>query len=86
MRRRDFAGAVVTGALAGGLATTAQAATQTDYLMAWGMLDAYSWLQNYGSKRPNGMLKRPSLYDANYQPKSLRQAMAAAFRNAPPPA
>jgi GH35 family endo-1,4-beta-xylanase len=30
------------------------------------------------------MLKRPSLYDGNYQPKPLRQAIAAAFRNAPP--
>lgn len=30
------------------------------------------------------MLKRPSLYDDNYQAKSLRQAIAAAFRNAPP--
>jgi endo-1,4-beta-xylanase len=56
---------------------------QTDYLMAWGMMDPYSWLQNYGGKRPDGMLKRPSLYDGNYQPKPLRQAIAAAFRNAP---
>ena len=57
---------------------------QTDYLMAWGMLDNYSWLQQFGGKRPDGMLKRPSLYDGNYQPKPLRQAIAAAFRNAPP--
>src|SRR5258706_3777486 len=57
---------------------------QTDYLMAWGMMDHYSWLQNFGGKRPDGMLKRPSLYDDNYQPKPLRQAIAAAFRNAPP--
>jgi endo-1,4-beta-xylanase len=56
---------------------------QTDYLMAWGMMDHYSWLQNFG-KRPDGMLKRPSLYDDNYQAKPLRQAIAAAFRNAPP--
>jgi len=56
---------------------------QTDYLMAWGMMDHYSWLQTSG-KRPDGMLKRPSLYDDNYQPKPLRQAIAAAFRNAPP--
>ena len=55
---------------------------QTDYLMAWGMMDHYSWLQNFG-KRPDGMLKRPSLYDDNYQPKALRQAIAASFRNAP---
>ena len=57
---------------------------QTDYLMAWGMLDNYSWLQLYGDKRPDGMIKRPSPYDGNYQPKPLRQAIADAFRNAPP--
>jgi endo-1,4-beta-xylanase len=56
---------------------------QTDYLMAWGMMDHYSWVQNFG-RRPDGMLKRPSPYDDNYQPKPLRQAIAAAFRNAPP--
>jgi endo-1,4-beta-xylanase len=55
---------------------------QVDYLMAWGMMDHYSWVQQFG-KRPDGMLKRPSLYDDNYQPKLLRQAIADAFRNAP---
>ena len=55
-----------------------------DYVMAWGMMDNYSWLQLYGGKRPDGMFKRPSLYDDNYQPKALRQAIAASFRNAPP--
>ena len=55
---------------------------QTDYLMAWGMMDHYSWLQNFG-RRPDGRIKRPSLYDDNYQPKLLRQAIADAFRNAP---
>lgn len=57
---------------------------QTDYLTAWGMVDNYSWLQLYGGKRPDGMIKRPSLYDGNYQPKPMRQAIAEAFRNAPP--
>jgi endo-1,4-beta-xylanase len=57
-----------------------------DYMMAWGMLDQYSWLQvkEYGGRRPDGMPMRPSLYDDNYHPKPLRQAIAAAFRNAPP--
>jgi endo-1,4-beta-xylanase len=55
---------------------------QTDYLMAWGMLDHYSWLQKFGI-RPDGMLKRPSPYDDDYRPKPLRQAIADAFRNAP---
>ena len=56
-----------------------------DYVMAWGMVDHYSWLQfkDSGGRRPDGMLMRPSLYDDNYQPKPLRQAIAAAFRNAP---
>jgi endo-1,4-beta-xylanase len=56
-----------------------------DYMMAWGMVDHYSWLQvkEYGGRRPDGMPMRPSLYDDNYQPKPLRQAIAAAFRNAP---
>ena len=55
-----------------------------DYVMAWGMMDHYSWLQLYSGKRPDGMIKRPSPYDDNYQPKPLRQAIAEAFRNAPP--
>ena len=54
-----------------------------DYVMAWGMMDNYSWLQLYGGKRPDGMFKRPTPYDGNYQAKPLRQAIADAFRNAP---
>ncbi len=30
---------------------------QTDYLMAWGMQDQYSWLQRFGGARPDGMAK-----------------------------
>jgi endo-1,4-beta-xylanase len=40
-------------------------------------------VKDYGGRRPDGMPMRPSLYDDNYQPKPLRQAIAAAFRNAP---
>ena len=58
--------------------------SQIDYVMAWGMVDHYSWLQNFSRKRPDGMIKRGSLYDDNYQPKPMRQALADAFRNAPP--
>jgi endo-1,4-beta-xylanase len=54
-----------------------------DYMMVWGLLDHYSWLQDSG-RRFDGMLKRPTPFDDNYQPKPLRQAIAAAFRNAPP--
>jgi endo-1,4-beta-xylanase len=55
---------------------------QLDYLMAWGMMDHYSWLQNFGS-RPDGMLKRPTPYNSEYRPKPMRQAIADAFRAAP---
>jgi endo-1,4-beta-xylanase len=56
-----------------------------DYMMAWGMVDRYSWLQvkEFAGRRPDGMPMRPSLFDDNYQPKPMRQAIAAAFRNAP---
>ena len=55
---------------------------QVEYVMAWGMVDHYSWLQG-GNPRPDGMLKRGSPYDDNYQPKPMRQALADAFRAAP---
>jgi endo-1,4-beta-xylanase len=54
-----------------------------DYMMVWGLMDYYSWLQDTDGRRLDGMLKRPSSFDDNYQPKLLRQAIAAAFRNAP---
>jgi endo-1,4-beta-xylanase len=53
-----------------------------DCMVVWGLMDYYSWLQDTG-RRLDGMLKRPSPFDDNYQPKPLRQAIAAAFRNAP---
>lgn len=55
---------------------------QMDYVMTWGMVDHYSWLQTR-NLRADGMLKRPSPYDPNYQPKRLRQAIADAFRAMP---
>jgi len=54
-----------------------------DHVMCWGMLDHHSWLQSR-TRRADGMMKRGCPYDANYQPKPLRQAIADAFRNAPP--
>jgi len=56
--------------------------SQVNYVMAWGMVDHYSWLQN-SNARPDGMMKRGSPYDDNYQPKLMRQALADAFRAAP---
>lgn len=55
---------------------------QTKYLMTWGLVDKYSWLRERWP-REDGLPKRPLPYDDNYQPKLLREAMAAAFRAAP---
>jgi endo-1,4-beta-xylanase len=55
---------------------------QVSHVLTWGLVDSHSWLQ---SRFPpaNGVPKRPLPYDANYQPKPLREAIAAAFRSAP---
>jgi endo-1,4-beta-xylanase len=55
---------------------------QLRYVMAWGLVDKYSWLQDR-TPRADGLPKRPCPYDDNYQPKLLREAMAGAFRAAP---
>jgi endo-1,4-beta-xylanase len=55
---------------------------QLRYVMAWGMVDKYSWLQ-HTAPRPDGLPKRPCPYDDDFRPKALREAMAGAFRVAP---
>ena len=55
---------------------------QTKAVLAWGMVDRYSWLQNF-TPRKDGLAKRATLYDDAYKPKPLRDAVAAAFRAAP---
>jgi endo-1,4-beta-xylanase len=55
---------------------------QLDHIMAWGMLDPYSWLQGR-TRRTDGRLKRPTLYGSDYRPKPMREAIAAALRAAP---
>lgn len=52
---------------------------QLDQIMAWGLLDHHSWLQSR-TRRADGMLKRPTLYDPNYRAKPMRQAIADALR------
>jgi endo-1,4-beta-xylanase len=52
------------------------------YVMAWGLVDRYSWLENRWP-RADGMPKRPCPYDDNDRPKPLREAIADAFRAAP---
>jgi endo-1,4-beta-xylanase len=54
---------------------------QTKEVLAWGMVDKYSWLQNQWP-RQDGKPKRPTLYDDDYRPKPLREVMAAAFKSA----
>jgi endo-1,4-beta-xylanase len=49
-------------------------------VLFWGMCDRYSWLQDaaFGS-RSDGQPKRPNPYDANFQPKPMRQSVIDAF-------
>ncbi|MFN4295826.1 MAG: endo-1,4-beta-xylanase [Brevundimonas sp.] len=55
---------------------------QTKDVLAWGMMDSYSWLQTHWV-RPDGIAKRPTPYGPDYRPKALRQAIADAFIAAP---
>jgi endo-1,4-beta-xylanase len=52
-------------------------------LLCWGLMDTHTWLQGR-NPRADGLPKRPTPYDNHYQPKPLRDAMAAALRAAPP--
>ncbi len=55
---------------------------RTRYVMAWGMVDTYSWLRDF-APRSDGVPTRPSPYDKDYKPKPLRDAIATSFRAAP---
>jgi endo-1,4-beta-xylanase len=55
---------------------------ETKQVLAWGLGDRYSWLRGRWP-RPDGLVKRPTLYDDALSPKPLREAVAAAFRAAP---
>ena len=55
---------------------------QVNAVLAWGLADNYTWLQGR-TKRVDGLPKRPTPYTDGYQPKRLREAIAAAFRSAP---
>jgi len=56
---------------------------QTKDVLTWGIVDHRSWLQPL-RPRADGLSKRPLPYDEYYQPKPMREAIAAAFRAAPP--
>ena len=57
--------------------------TQVNAVLCWGLMDTHSWLQ-WRDPRTDGLPKRPTPYDNHYKPKPLREAIAAAFRAAPP--
>jgi endo-1,4-beta-xylanase len=57
--------------------------TQLSAMLCWGLMDTHSWLQGR-SPRADGLPKRPTPYDNHYQPKPLREAVAAALQAAPP--
>jgi len=50
-------------------------------VLAWGMTDRYSWLENF-DPRADKALKRGTPYDRNFRPKLLRKAIAGAFDGA----
>jgi endo-1,4-beta-xylanase len=50
-------------------------------VLAWGMVDRYSWLTGF-DPRADKSIKRGTPYDLNFRPKPLRNAIAAAFSEA----
>jgi endo-1,4-beta-xylanase len=55
---------------------------ELDQVLCWGLADHLSWLQGF-SPRTDRQPQRPTPYDAAFQPKPLRAALAAAFKAAP---
>ena len=51
-------------------------------VLAWGMCDRYSWLQQFQPLRGDGLPKRPCPYDAAFAPKPLRGIIAQALNEA----
>jgi endo-1,4-beta-xylanase len=51
-------------------------------VLVWGMVDAYSWLQNFEPRR-DGQATRGCSYDSGFVAKPMRDAIAAAFQAAP---
>jgi endo-1,4-beta-xylanase len=54
---------------------------QLQDVLAWGMVDRYSWLEDF-DPRADKLKKRGTPYDEGFRPKPLRQAIAAAFASA----
>jgi endo-1,4-beta-xylanase len=55
---------------------------QLRYVMAWGIVDKYSWLQS-NWPRPDGLPKRSTPYDENFRSKLMRDAIVQALAAAP---
>ena len=53
---------------------------QLQDILAWGMVDKYSWLTNF-DPRADKSVKRGTPYDSEFRAKPLRDAIADAFRN-----
>ncbi|GAA4757449.1 endo-1,4-beta-xylanase [Sphingomonas daechungensis] len=51
-------------------------------ILAWGMVDRYSWLNGF-DPRADKTMKRGTPYDANFRPKPLYDAIGNAFASAP---
>jgi endo-1,4-beta-xylanase len=54
---------------------------QLQDVLAWGMVDKYSWLTGF-DPRADKSIKRGLPYDSQFRPKPLRDAIAAAFAGA----
>ncbi|WP_232630422.1 endo-1,4-beta-xylanase [Methylobacterium sp. Leaf118] len=53
-------------------------------VVTWGVSDAHSWVDgNPRTRRTDGLVSRPHLYDTAFRPKPLRATVAEAFRSAP---
>ena len=50
-------------------------------ILAWGLVDRYSWLNGFDPRKDKQM-KRGTPYDTEFRPKPLRQAIADAFASA----
>jgi endo-1,4-beta-xylanase len=50
-------------------------------VLAWGMVDRYSWLEGF-DPRADKLKKRGTPYDANFKAKPMREAIASAFASA----
>jgi endo-1,4-beta-xylanase len=57
---------------------------QLQDILAWGMVDKYSWLTDF-DPRADKSIKRGAPYDSQFRAKPLREAIAAAFKNASVP-